>query len=179
MADDVLGEGLLASGLIRLFGRPFTGLTLGDFGASPVSNDPLAVALRQPGVKPSLIRVYAFSYLGTYTKLPEPQVFLVFSEGKPVASGADANDVSADIFGAENFQDYFTEGVRMWTADQLDIAIRIDIRIGWMQDLLAGTDSRRADLVGRDGNLVGRDGNLVGRDGNLVGRDGNLIGRGR
>ncbi len=179
MADDVLGEGLLASGLVRLFGRPFTGLKLGDFGASPVSNDPLAVALRQPGVNPSLVRIYGFSYLGTYTKLAEPQVFLVFSEGKPMPSGPNANDVSVNLFGAETFQDYFSEGVLMWTADQLDIAVRIDIRIGWMQDLLAGTDSRRGDLVGRDGNLVGRDGNLVGRDGNLVGRDGNLIGRGR
>jgi hypothetical protein len=58
--------------------------------------------------------------------------------------------------------------------DQLDITVRVDIRIGWIKDLLlsemsgdtnvtGGDTVRRADVVGRDGNLVGRDGNLIGR----------------
>lgn len=171
---NVLSEGLLASGLVRLFGRPFTGLTLGDFGTSPTSNHPLAVSLRSPGAAPTLARIYGFSYLGNYYKLAEPLVFLVFTAGRPVPSGAKAADLGIDVLGIEFKDEDFTEGVVMWHVDQLDMAVRIDIRIGWIKDLLlsemsgdtnvTGGDSvRRADIVGRDGNLVGRDGNLIGR----------------
>ena len=175
-ADDkagVLDEGLLSSGLVRLFGRPFGGLTLGDLGASPTSNNPLAVALRA-GATPTLARIYGFSYLGNYYKLAEPLVFLVFGEGRSLPAGAKATDLGIDVLGIEFKDSDFTDGVTMWHVDQLDITVRIDIRIGWIKDLLlsemsgdnnitGGDTVRRADLVGRDGNLVGRDGNLIGR----------------
>lgn len=38
-----LGEGLLAPGVIRLFGRKFEGLELGKEGFDPASNDPVAL----------------------------------------------------------------------------------------------------------------------------------------
>ncbi len=173
----ILSEGLLSSGLVRLFGRPFTGLAVGDLGTSPTSNHPIAVSMRSTGAVPTLTRVYGFSYLGNYYKLAEPLVFLVFTAGQPVPAG----ELGIDVLGIEFKDEDFTEGVLMWAIDQLDMVVRIDIHIGWVKDLLlsemssdtnmTGGDSvRRADVVGRDGNLVGRDGNLVGRDGNLIGR---------
>jgi hypothetical protein len=41
-----LGEGLLAPGVIRLFGRKFHGLTLGIEGINPTSNNPLVLEKR-------------------------------------------------------------------------------------------------------------------------------------
>ncbi|MEJ1977083.1 MAG: hypothetical protein WDN49_14185 [Acetobacteraceae bacterium] len=170
-----LTEGLLSSGLVRLFGRPFTGLTVGDLGGGGSSN-PLAAALRnavEAGAPPTLARIYGFSYLGNYCKLAEPLVFLVFGEGQPVPSGDKASSLGIDMLGIELTDASFTVGVSMWHVDQLDMAVRIDIRVGWVKDVLLteiGNDGSRSDLVGRDGNLVGRDGNLVGRDGNLIGR---------
>ena len=38
-----LGEGLLAPGVIRLFGRKFEGLILGKEGIDPTSNNPLVL----------------------------------------------------------------------------------------------------------------------------------------
>src|SRR3954447_11328248 len=85
-----LGEGLLASSTIRLFGRPFLGLRLGTLGAAPASNNPLAAAFRAAGAagnEQSLARIYGFSYLGNYFKLAEPLVFLVYGPGVDVKSG--------------------------------------------------------------------------------------------
>ena len=193
MADPIatLAEGLLSPGTIRLFGRPFTGLAVGDLGVSLSRQNPLAAALKaatdaKEGV--SLARVYAFTYLGNYFKLAEPLVFLVFGAGEPVPSGT--ADVEAGQLGVETHNVPFAAGIRVWAVDQLDMAVRIEIRVGWMKDLLlsemsgdsnmtGGGEVRRADLVGRDANLVGRDANLVGRDANLIGRDANLVGRGR
>jgi len=188
-----LGEGLFGSGGVRLFGRPFTGLQIGELGLNPASNNPLQTMLAQkltdPANPPQLARVYGFSYLGNYFKLAEPLVFLVFGKGVPITSGYPQPDNPLDNLGVESKGLDFTDGVFMWLADQADIAVRIDITIGWLNDILlseemgadnnvtGGNQLRRSDIVGHDGNLVGRDGNLVGRDGNLVGRDGNLVGR--
>jgi hypothetical protein len=159
-------------------------LSLGEIGADPASGNPLAAAIRAAraaGNAPSLARIYGFSYLGNYFKLAEPLVFLVYGLGVEVTSESSLPGNSLDLVGVEFKYEGFTKNVRMWTADQLDISVRIDITIGWMKDILltqemgadnnmTGGDSvRRSDIVGRDGNLVGRDGNLVGRDGNLIG----------
>ncbi len=171
---EALGEGLLAPGAVRLFGRPFTGLSVGDLAASASRSHPLAVAEREArklGREPGLARIYGFSYLGTYAKLSEPAVFLVFDAGEPVPAGAADPDASVGMAGCEYPTGVFAEGLRLWIIDQLDMLVRIDIRIGWAADLLlsemngdgAGGAARRADLVGRDANLVGRDANLIGR----------------
>jgi hypothetical protein len=172
---NVLSEGLLSSGLVRLFGRPFGGLKLGDLGTSAASNNPLATALRA-GATPTLARVYGFSYLGNYYKLAEPLVFLVFGEARAVPPGATTTELGIDVLGIEFKDSDFPEGVFMWHVDQLDITIRIDIRIGWIKDLLLSEMSGDSNITGGD---TVRRADIVGRDGNLVGRDGNLIGRGR
>nr|WP_294524206.1 hypothetical protein [uncultured Rhodopila sp.] len=224
-----LGESLLAPGLIRLFGREFEGLILGEEGVGPASNNPLELqeqirkldeqikALDQrvsspelksndaaaasgaaaksaanaaPDDKPRLARIYGFSYLGNYYKMANPPVLRVYGEGELVNPGYDPeNDMN--ILGVE-FKSYdFVAGIRMWPADHLDVAVRIDITIGWLREVLLDTDMSqetnvtsnapvsRADVVGRDSGLVGRDSGLVGRDSGLVGRDSGFAGRPR
>ncbi len=124
----MLSEGLLSSGLVRLFGRPFTGLAVGDLGTSPTSNHPIAVSMRSTGAVPTLTRVYGFSYLGNYYKLAEPLVFLVFTAGQPVPAG----ELGIDVLGIEFKDEDFTEGVLMWAIDQLDMvgADRHSYRLG-------------------------------------------------
>jgi hypothetical protein len=189
------GDGLFASGTIRLFGREFAGLVISEqhLGIDPSTNNPLLTSIAQkaqnPETKPRLARIYGFSYLGNYFKLAEPIIYMVFGPGEAVPSGYPEPEISAREMGAEYKGGDFTSDVRVWRADQLDIGLRIDITIGWLNDILlsqemgsdnnitGGVGLRRADIVGHDGSLVGRDGSLVGRDGSLVGRDGSLIGR--
>jgi hypothetical protein len=192
-----LGEGLFAPGTIRLFGRLFAGLTLGPITTDPASNNPLQTQLAaraqstDPANRANLARIYAFSYSGNYIKLAQPVVFLVYGPGAPIVSGFPTTENSVDQLGLEFKGGDFSDTVRMWTSDQLDVAVRIDITIGWMKDVLlaeettgdnnitGGDQVRRADIVGRDGMFVGRDGMAVGRDGMMVGRDGMVIGRRR
>jgi len=187
------GEGLFSAGGVRLFGRPFTGLELGELGLNPTSNNPLQVMLAQkfadPNNPPQLARIFGFSYLGNYFKLAEPLVFLVFGKGTAIKSGLPSPGNPLETLGVETKGVDFTEGVQMWLADQADISVRIDVTIGWLNDILlseemggdnnmtGGVQLRRSDIVGHDGSLVGRDGSVVGRDGSVVGRDGSLVGR--
>ncbi len=169
------GEGLLAGGVIHLFGRPFTGLQIGDIALPATVSHQLATSLRiaeAEGRKPSLARIYGFSHQGSYRKLPEPLIFLVFAAGVPAPSGSLDPDASPEIVGVNQTGRAFAEDVQMWTCDRLDMALRIDVRIGWFKDLLldeAGRDDSDADAV-RRAEIVGRDANLVGRNANLIGR---------
>ncbi len=182
---DPLGEGLFAPATVRLFGRLFGGLEIKDLGLNKFSSNPLIAALRNQAGKESeldkekkLARIYGFSYQGNYYKMSTPAVFLVYGEGEEVVAGYE-DAITLSKMGVEFKDAVFSKEVRVWPADQLDVAVRIDITIGWLSDVLladevnadnnmTGGMSSRSDLVGRDGNLVGRDGNLVGRDGNLI-----------
>jgi hypothetical protein len=220
-----LGEGLLAPGVIRLFGRKFEGLILGKEGIDPTSNNPLVLQeqiegltkrlddIKKPAEEPPppadadldpdddpvdkpqdgtarLARIYGFSYLGNYYKIANPPVIRVYGQGFPVRSGF-APDNHMNILGVEFKDEDFVRGIRMWPSDHLDVAVRIDITIGWLREILLDPDMSkdtnvtgnscggRADVVGRDSGLVGRDSGLVGRDSGLVGRDSGFVGRSR
>lgn len=174
--SNVGGEGLLAAGVVHLFGRPFTGLQMGDIALPATANHQLATSMRMAeaeGRDLGLARIYGFSHLGSYRKLPEPQIFLVFAPGVPVPPGVHEPDAPDGLIGLDAGGEASSAGVLMWTCDQLDMALRIDVRIGWLKELLlneadadalTGVDARRADIVGRDANLVGRAANLIGRD---------------
>jgi hypothetical protein len=209
MAVPYLGEGLMAPGLIRMFGREFEGLKLaGDMGSDPSSNNQLAMqheinelkkklaelekkdaapesAEAEPkaaeDLAPRLARIYGFAYLGNYYKLANPPVLRVFGPGFPVQAGFHPEN-SMDILGVEFKDEDFVGGISMWPSDHLDVAVRIDITIGWLREVLLDSDMStennvtssssggRADVVGRDSGLVGRDSGLVGRDSGFVGR---------
>lgn len=188
---DVLGEGLLSSSTIRLFGRPYEGLTINKIGANPNAVNFLhqalgnlaAAAKSDPSKAPQLARIYGFTYLGNYYRLAVPTVYLVIGDGMDVPSGVDDPDpIPMSQLGVEFKQQDFVQGIKMWIADSLDAAIRIDVTVGYLCDLLIGPEMNadnnvtgggvpnRADIVGRDGQLVGRDGGqLVGRDGQMIG----------
>ena len=196
-----LGEGLLAPGVIRLFGRKFTGLELGkdetvggDLGIIPSSNNPLALqemisklergqtangrATAQEAsardLKPQLARIYGFSYLGSYYKLANPPVLRVYGDGIKVNAGYDPEN-SMDVLGVEFKNQDFVDGIYMWPADQLDVTVRIDITIGSLREILLDSDmSQDANM---NSNVPPSRADVVGRDSGLVGRDSGLVGR--
>src|SRR5271166_2664729 len=221
-----LGEGLLAPGLIRLFGREFEGLKLvpEKEGIDRNSNNPLVLqeqiegltkrldalqpAAPQPQAgeqppaadpndppdsdelqdqKARLARIYGFSYLGHYYKIANPPVLRVYGQGFTVRPGF-APENQMDILGVEFKDEDFVRGIRMWPSDHLDVAVRIDITIGWLREILLDPDmsadtnvtsnvgGSRADVVGRDSGAVGRDSGAVGRDSGAVGRDSGAVG---
>ena len=171
-----LGETLFAPSTIRMFGRLFTGLTVGELGLSPHANAPLLAALQKLNPEQikhclKLARIYGYSYQGNYFKLAEPAVFLVYDEGMSVTAGQ--IPIPMDEIGVELKDEVFASEIRMWTADGLDMGVRIDISIGWMKELLlndgmapadnvtGGQVTGRADVVSR-ADLVGR-ADIVGR----------------
>ncbi len=197
--------------MIRLFGREFTGMKLtDDEELVPTSNTQLALrqeiealkkklaelAPAKPESEPAapahetdqaarLARIYGFTYLGNYYKLPSPAVLRVFGPGFPVKPGFDPEN-SLDLLGVEFKDEDFVAGIHMWPVDHLDAAVRIDITVGWYREVLLDADMAndvtgggRSDTVGRDSGLVGRDSGLVGRDSGLVGRDSGFVGRPR
>ena len=60
-----------------------------------------------------------------------------------------------DVMGVEFQDETFVEGIRMWSVDQLDMSVRIDLTIGWMRDIFLGPE------MGGDNNITGRS-DLVG-----------------
>ena len=207
MAEAYLGEGLLAPGLIRLFGRKFEGLALrddgkggADLGIIPSSNNPLALqeminrleqsqpnqsaappANPSPDLKPQLARIYGFSYLGSYYKLANPPVLRVYGEGFKVNPGYNPEN-SMEILGVEFKNQDFVRDIRMWPADHLDVTVRLDITIGALREILLDSDMSQDANATSNGvpsraDVVGRDSGLVGRDSGLVGRDSGFVGR--
>jgi hypothetical protein len=156
---EYLQETLFASSTIRLFGREFVGLEIGKLGLIPNSNAPLLTSLARDRNDIRLARIYGYSYQGNYYKLLEPTVFLVHGDGFPVTAGQDP--IRLGIIGVEFKDEVFAKHVKMWPADQLDMAVRIDITVGWLQDILldgvaapannvtASDISARAEAVGR------------------------------
>lgn len=196
-----LGEGLLAPGVIRLFGRKFEGLELhergedgGDLGIIPSSNNPLALqemlnklerSTRPPqaagpnvapaaDLTPQLARIYGFSYLGNYYKLANPPVLRVYGPGTKVIAGYSPEN-SMDVLGVEFKNQDFVEDILMWPADQLDVTVRIDITIGSLREILLDTDmSQDANM---NSNVTPARADVVGRDSGFVGRDSGFVGR--
>jgi hypothetical protein len=146
-------------------------------------------ASQAPDNLPRLARIYGFSYLGSYFKMANPPVMRVYGPGYAVRTGFSPEN-PMDIVGVEFKDEDFVAGIRMWAADQLDVAVRIDITIGWLREILLDSDMTgdanvtgsgisRSDVVGRDSGMVGRDSGMVGRDSGMVGRDSGFVGRSR
>lgn len=137
-----LTETLLAPSTIRLFGRKFTGLAIGDLGLGAASTNPLVQRLtaakagdqKDPANQFGLARIYGFSYLGNYFKLTAPTVLLVWGPGAEMPAGI-AHPLSMDQSGVEFQDESFVKEIRMWAVDQLDLSVRIDLTIGWMRDI--------------------------------------------
>jgi hypothetical protein len=192
-----LTETLFAGSTVRLFGSRFAGLKL-EFDADPTSGTPLDTLQDAPpvlrslqenlrnrsggtGLPPILARIYGFSYQGSYYKLAEPTVLLVYGDGVPI--GPTTTDPTPSFDGIEFNGVSFAPGVLMWVQDRADYSVRIDITSGWLADVLLapgisdGTNmtTGQAPDSGAPGAMTGR-AQLVGRA-QMVGRA-QLVGRG-
>jgi hypothetical protein len=166
-----LGETLLSHALIRMYGREFVGLAIGEIRtkietrASGTQTHQLAQLLGEKDAR--LARIYGFSYEGHYYKLYVPSVFVVRGEGIDVQPGDDK--IPLDVLGVEYKDSTFSAGVKMWAHDRLDYSIRIDITSGWLEDILLNSEladpintlTGRSELVARSV-AIGRS-DLVGR----------------
>jgi hypothetical protein len=144
MAHWSLDETLFAGSTVLLFGRVFDGLSLVKEAktGTPKGAPPVLVALQDRlkyrdgsgKLEPTLARIYGFSYLGNYHKLPEPTVLLVYGDGDPVPPEYEKADL--DQFGVEVKGETFTNKVQVWALDRADYTVRIDITPGWLADVL-------------------------------------------
>jgi hypothetical protein len=121
-----------------------------------------------------LARIYGFSYQGNYYKLATPTVLLVYGEGEPIPPSI--QPVALSLVGVEFKDETFSDEVRMWSQDQTDYSVRIDITPGWLEDILLIPElSTEANVTGGDSpELTGRS-QVVGRS-QIVGRS-QLVGR--
>ena len=135
------GEPLFAPSGVVLFGRKFTGLQITDnLGLSSTSSNPINSLLRQvhsaaagsPDAA-TLARIYGFVYMGAYYPTGDLPVMLVFGDGAEVPPGFE-NTIK--IGGYAFSKEVFVRDVRAWKLDALDAAVRIDVQIGWLNDLL-------------------------------------------
>ena len=76
-----------------------------------------------------------------------------------VPSGFRLPEVDTSTIGLDFKNQAPTWGIVMWTADQLDISVRIDVSIGWLKDLLLEVEMTSETNV--TGGLVARA--VVGR----------------
>jgi hypothetical protein len=168
-----LGETLLSHSLIRMFGREFKGLKIGEFDTSSNAtgyprNQLAQILERAGGEDPRLARIYGFSYEGHYYKLYVPSVFVVHGPGHELKGGDMA--VTLSDLGVEYKDQTFASEVRMWAYDRLDYSLRIDITSGWLEDILLnsevanpGNSTDQSDMTGRSF-LVGRSMAVEGGD---------------
>jgi hypothetical protein len=136
MSDEFL-ETLLDPSLVRLFGRPFGGLTLSHAepaaksGKSALKPSPLGECLKAEN-DPRLARIYGFSYEGSYYKLSKPYVFVVHGDGTKVGEVEDMSALGVEFRRDEKFFD----DVVMWAYDKVDMSVRIDIVSGPLDEIL-------------------------------------------
>ncbi len=153
-AENLTGETLLACSTVRLFGRPFEGLVL-----HPAKLGRQIATERKPG----LARIYGFSWQGNYFKLSAPAVYLVYGPGKVVEPGTDRAEIGAT--GVEFKDEFFSVGVLMWAAYDVDFAVRIDITAGWLSEILIAPEASDASNMTGVGDGSDRRGSITGRRG--------------
>jgi hypothetical protein len=96
--------------------------------------------------EPTLARVYGFSYEGRYYEMARPTIFLVNGDGAPsntAVTSADEPKPNANLM--------------MWSADQADFSMRLDLDIGTFERLLLeaelGPDVQRLGFAGQSARL--------------------------
>lgn len=93
-------------------------------------------------------RIYGFSYEGTYYELPRPAIFLVHTEGEIAAQTKTNNDTprsgraprETDRTGLASAGFDFADELRVWSYDQADYTIRMDVEAGMFEDVLLGAE---------------------------------------
>lgn len=86
-------------------------------------------------------RIYGFSYEGIYYDLPKPTIFLVHGDGELVSEDTGLFNLARAPrpttltgIGASYFD--FSDGLRVWSYDQADYTIRMDVEVGMFEQVL-------------------------------------------
>lgn len=89
-------------------------------------------------------RIYGFSYEGSYYELPKPVIFLVHTEGELASEakvptggprpGRAPRDTDLTGLAVAGFD--FADELRVWSYDQADYTIRMDVETGMFEDVL-------------------------------------------
>ena len=125
-------ESLLYPSTIRMYGRPFAGLELGDIGPLVTANNDLQRQLvDEKNERRSdlvLARIYGFVYEGDYYALPKPCIYIVRGNGIDATNPDFALGFATDLMLPDDF--------RMWEHDKADMTIRIDTEAGSFEEVM-------------------------------------------
>jgi hypothetical protein len=112
--------------------------------------------------EPTLARIYAMSFEGTFYNLPKPTIFLVHGGGTDVPSKGFAAgkqnqpDMDASGMAARDFE--WESDVKYWEYDKDDVSLRLDVVTGTLDEILVDATlsatsryalTSRADLTAR------------------------------
>jgi hypothetical protein len=149
-------ETLLSTSNVLLFGRVIADITI---RAEPDARHTPFVQPRAGSVSQieqqlvsdgaQFARIYAFSYEGVFYELPRPVVFLVHGEGvdvsertkgESIGGGREPNRARApgnpSLIGTSSADFQHADDVRVWSYDQADYTIRMDLEIGMFEQVL-------------------------------------------
>ena len=161
-----MSEHLLTQSAVKMYGRVMNGLTLAVPGPDDVSdlgfNKFLRKQLLGEGTygdtnRPTLARIYAFSFEGSFYNLPRPAIFLVHGLGHTIGGSGTFDDVKSAVLNdsgipARGF--VFETDVRYWEYDKDDMSLRLDSFSGTLDDILIEaslSSTSRSGLVARSG----------------------------
>jgi hypothetical protein len=140
------GESLLTPSAIKLYGRIIDGLTINVALDELGGNKFLLQQLKPPSGPPSaLARIYGYSYLGRYTALARPAIFLVHGDGEPALPAA-PESTSVDKSGQAFTCGDFSSDIKVWEYDRGDFSLRLDIDIGPLEQILIEVEEEPDDM---------------------------------
>jgi hypothetical protein len=151
----------MSASVVRLFGRVIEGVTIDKKKLADSMSGGNKLQLDKEKGDVWLARIYAFSFEGRFFTLPKPTLFLV--EGV----GADAE---TDTGLAEISNVRFEAGIKRWMSDKDEMALRADIVIGAVDEILidaALSPTAKYPIISRAGTpqeASWRDGQMIARN---------------
>jgi hypothetical protein len=150
-------ETLLSSSAVLLYGRVMTDLVIGkpegERAARKGGNRLLENVIRDPEAR--LARIYGFAYQGRYYDLPVPAIFVVHGDGedpedpRPVEQGGNAyvagGPAHVEKGGVAFHGANFAPDIKVWSYDQSDFSLRLDLSSGMLSDILLAPELDRDD----------------------------------
>lgn len=190
MADN---ETLLGISAIYLFGRELTDVVLkgGDYqsliGSPAGANNFLRGQFSAKD--PTLARIYAFSFEGTFIELSRPAIFLVHGGGSnpddPPPRNIDG-DIEYDRLyrspgssartGLGSQIGALAKDMKVWIYDRSDLSMRLDAQAGTFEQILLSAEVSM-DPRGMASGGMSRSGGALSRSGGVMSRSGGFIPR--
>jgi hypothetical protein len=153
-----MAETLLSPSNVLLFGRVLEDIAIvkkpGDRHnpfTQPRKGTPSQIELQLLSDDSRFARIYAFSYEGVFYELPRPVVFLVHGPGVDASEGSKGGEAGGDgprdpnrarapgnpsLIGTSAADFQHADDVKVWSYDQADYTIRMDMDIGMFEQVL-------------------------------------------